>query len=64
MSNNVLLIFIGVCIVLFIAIVIAFLAIRKKLQNDDVRRIQNLRKGTEHKDFSWDVFTKNYMLNI
>jgi len=56
MSNNVLLIFIGVCIVLFIAIVIAFLAIRKKLQNDDIRRIQNLRKGTEHKDFSWDVF--------
>ena len=56
LSNNALLIIIGIAVVLLIAIVIAYLIIRKRNQNDDVKRIQNLRKGTEHKDFSWDVF--------
>lgn len=56
MSNNALLILIGIAVALFLVVVIAFLAIRKRSQNSDVQRIQNLRKGTEHKDFSWDVF--------
>jgi len=75
--NSTFIIFIGVVAVILIAIIIAFLYIQKKSKNADVVRIQNLRKGTETKEFSSDVlyqklyiryvrfiFTRFYLLKI
>ena len=55
-SSTGLIILIAIVGVLFIFVLIAFFMIKKRNENDDVRRINNLRKGTEQKDFSWDVF--------
>ena len=54
--NNVMLILVIVVAVLLMGIVIAYLILKKRLQSDDVVKINNLRKGTEQRDFSWDVF--------
>lgn len=79
MSNQSLIIyiFVGISAIALAFIVIAYLRLRKKSQNEDVVRIENLRKGTEQKDFSWDVFyqklyirylktpiLKNYLMKI
>ena len=39
-----------------LTVIIMYMIIRKKRQNSDVVRIENLRKGTEQRSFSWDVF--------
>lgn len=42
-----------------------FLVVKKRSQNADVIRIENLRRGTEQKDFSWDVFyQKLYLIYV
>ena len=43
-----------------IGIIIAYINIRKKMKNEDVIRIENLRKGTAEKSFSWDVFYQKH----
>lgn len=55
-NNNFLLIFLVIIGVAFAAVIIMYMIIRKKRQNSDVVRIENLRKGTEQRSFSWDVF--------
>ena len=55
-ENSFIIILIAVVAVLFMGIVIAYVMLRKRMQNEDVVRINNLRKGTEQRDFSWDVF--------
>ena len=55
-NQNILLILMGVVVVLFMGIVIAYMRLRKKMQNEDVVKINNLRKGTEERNFSWEVF--------
>ena len=55
-NNNFLLIFLVIVGVAFAAVIIMYMIIRKKRQNSDVVRIENLRKGTEQRSFSWDVF--------
>ncbi len=45
-----------------IGIIIAYINIRKKMKNEDVIRIENLRKGTAEKSFSWDVFYQKLYL--
>ena len=54
--NGIMLIFVIAIAVLLMGIVIAYLVLKKRMQNADVVRINNLRKGTEQRDFSWDVF--------
>ena len=49
-------IFFAIVIAMIVAIVVMFLVVKKKSQNADVVRIENLRRGTEQKNFSWDVF--------
>lgn len=55
-NNNFLLIFLVIVGIAFAAVIIMYMIIRKKRQNSDVVRIENLRKGTEQRSFSWDVF--------
>jgi len=58
-------IFFAVIIALFAAIIVMFLVVKKRSQNADVIRIENLRRGTEQKDFSWDVFyQKLYLIYV
>ena len=56
MSTNILFIGIIIVAILFAGIIIAYLFLRKKMQNKDVMRIEQLRKGTEQKGFSSEVF--------
>ena len=76
-NNNFLLIFLVIVGIAFAAVIIMYMIIRKKRQNSDVVRIENLRKGTEQRSFSWDVlyqklyirymhlpFIKTYLLKI
>ena len=77
MSNNIILLFLGIILFLFFAIVITYLLLKKRIQNTDVARIENLRKGTQEKSFSSDVlyqklyvrylklpFLRRYLLKI
>lgn len=61
-NQTILLIFIAVIAVFFMGIIIAYLIIRKKLQSEDVIKINNLRKGTAQRDFSWEVFYQKLYL--
>lgn len=76
-SSTLLIVFIAIAAVMLVGIVIAFLILRKKSQNADVVRIENLRKGTQEKSFSFDVlyqklyvrylrtpFLKNYLEKV
>lgn len=55
-NSRMLIIFIAIVSVLFLVVIMAYILLRKRSQNADVIRIQNLRKGTEQNDFSWEVF--------
>lgn len=55
-NSQFLIIFIVIISVLFAGVMVLYLLLRKRMQNADVVRINNLRKGTEQRDFSWDVF--------
>ena len=56
MSSNIMLILLIIVAALFCGIIIAYVMLRKKMQNKDVMRIEQLRKGTEQKGFSMEVF--------
>ncbi len=60
--NNAMLILVIVVAVLLMGIVIMYMILRKRMQNSDVVRINNLRKGTEQRDFSWDVLYQKLYL--
>ncbi len=53
---TVLLILMGIVFVTFIIIVVLFLRLRRRMKNEDVMRIEKLRKTTEKKGFSMEVF--------
>lgn len=55
MSNDVIIIMMGIVAFLFVAIVVAYYFIRKKIQNSDVARIERLRKDAQEKSFSSEV---------
>ena len=55
MSNDTIIIIMGVIAFLFFAIVVAYLLIRKRLQSSDVARIEKLRKGTRENTFSSEI---------
>lgn len=55
MSNNAILAFLGIVLFIFCIIVVAYILLRKRMQNSDVARIESLRKGTKEKNFSSDV---------
>ena len=55
MSNDTIVIIMGIMALLFFIVVVVYLFIRKRLQNSDVARIEKLRKGTREKSFSSEV---------
>ena len=56
MSSRILLLIIIIVLLLFLGIIVAYLALRKKMQNKDVMRIEQLRKSTERSEFSMEIF--------
>ena len=55
MSNQLIFTIMGIAIGLFVIVIVAYLFIKKKMQNSDVARIESLRKGTKAKTFSSEV---------
>jgi len=56
-TNNIFLLILLIIVgIAFVAVLVMYLILKKKRQNSDVVRIENLRKGTEQRSFSWDVF--------
>lgn len=45
--------------VLFMAIVVAYVVLSKKLKASDTMQIKQLREGTQEKSFSFEIFIKN-----
>ena len=56
MESNVLYIIMGITVGLLAIIVVAYLMLRKKMQNSDVKRINSLINDTKEKRYSLDVF--------
>ena len=56
MESNVLYIIMGITVGLLAIIVVAYLMLRKKMQNSDVKRINSLINDTKEKIYSLDVF--------
>ena len=55
-TNTIIMVFFGIAAIGIVGIIIAYIILKKKSQNTDVVRIENLRKGTEERNFSWEVF--------
>ena len=64
MSSNIMLIMLIIIAVLFCGIIIAYVMLRKKMQNKDVMRIEQLRKGAEKKGFSMEVFYQKFYVKV
>ena len=56
MESNVLYIIMGITVGLLAIIVVAYLMLRKKMQNSDVKRINSLINDTKEKKYSMDIF--------
>lgn len=56
MESNILYIIMGIALGLLAIIVVAYLMLRKKMQNSDVKRINSLINDTKEKRYSLDVF--------
>ncbi|MBB1549043.1 MAG: hypothetical protein HG450_003470 [Clostridiales bacterium] len=56
MESNILYIIMGITLGLLAIIVVAYLKLRKKMQNSDVKRINSLINDTKEKRYSLDVF--------
>lgn len=56
MESNILYIIMGITVGLLAIIVVAYLMLRKKMQNSDVKRINSLINDTKEKKYSMDVF--------
>ncbi len=61
MSNQTLFYIMGICGGLFVFIIIAYFIMRKMLNKTDMKRIQQLRKGTEKKYTSDVLYQKLYV---
>ena len=55
MSNQMLYIVIGIAVVLFLGIAVAYVLISKKANKSDYKRIQRLQKGTKESKFSTEI---------
>lgn len=55
MSNQILYLIIGISVVFFIAIVIAYVVISKKTNKSEYKRIQKLQQGTKESKFSVEI---------
>ena len=64
MSSNFMLVILIIIAVLFCGIIIAYVMLRKKMQNKDVMRIEQLRKGAEKKTFSMEVFYQKFYIKV
>mgnify|MGYP005773551521 CR=1 FL=1 len=65
MNNNVIMYILTGSIALFLVVIIAYLAIRKKMNTSEARQIQKLREGTEAKSFSTELlFQKLYIFYL
>ncbi len=64
MSSNIMLILLIIVAALFCGIIIAYVMLRKKMQNKDVMRIEQLRKGAEKKGFSMEVFYQKFYVKV
>ena len=77
MSNNTIIIGMALIGFVFFGVVVAYLLIRKRMQNSDVARIERLRKGTQEKTFTSEIiyqklyvkylklpFLRRYLLKI
>ena len=56
MESNILYIIMGITLGLLAIIVVAYLMLRKKMQNSDVKRINSLINDTKEKKYSMDIF--------
>ncbi len=56
LTTKTLLIFMGIIIVLFIAIVIAYVILRKKMQQSEYMQMKKLQEGTKTNNFTLEVF--------
>lgn len=54
----------GITVGLLAIIVVAYLMLRKKMQNSDVKRINSLINDTKEKNIQWMFFIKSYILNF
>ena len=65
MNTNIIMYILGGAGVLFVLIIIAFLIMKKKMSNSEIRQIQQLREGTEDSSFSMEViFQKLYIFYL
>ena len=55
MSNETIFIMMAVVLAIFAIVIIAYFALRKRMQSSDVVRIEKLRKGTQEKSCSSEV---------
>jgi len=64
-NTNIIMYILGGAGVLFVLIIIAFLIMKKKMSNSEIRQIQQLREGTEASSFSMEViFQKLYIFYL
>ena len=64
MESNVLYIIMGITVGLLAIIVVAYLMLRKKMQNSDVKRINSLINDTKEKKYSMDVFYQKLYIGV
>lgn len=55
MSNQILYVIIGIAVVLFAGIIVAYVILNKKMSKSEYRRIQKLQQGTKEKKFSLEI---------
>jgi len=54
-SNQILYVIIGIAVVLFAGIIVAYVILNKKMSKSEYRRIQKLQQGTKEKKFSLEI---------
>ena len=65
MDNNIIFYLMGGSAAAFVAIIIAYVILSKKMQGSEYKRIQNLQKGTKENNFSTEIlFQKLYLTYI
>ena len=65
MSNQIILYIMGTAILLFIAVVIAYFILKKRMNEEDVKKVRDLKVGAKANTFSLEVlYQKLYMIYI
>ncbi len=63
MSNQIILLLIGICGGLFLLIIIAYFIIQSKMNKSDIKHIKQLKEGTKEKKYTSDVlYQKIYLI--